>query len=77
METNRKKKKKDLALFMVYLIKKGFYSSRSQGPNHARTFRLNSCLTLSTNSESLSRSLRYSLCVFFTAGSGGVTGYDN
>jgi hypothetical protein len=35
METNRKKKKKDLALFMVYFIKKGFYSSRPQGPPRA------------------------------------------
>jgi hypothetical protein len=31
METNRKKEKKDLALFIGYLIKKEFCSSRSQG----------------------------------------------
>ena len=32
IETNRKKKRKDLALFTVYPIKKGFYSHRFRGP---------------------------------------------
>jgi hypothetical protein len=35
METNRKKAKKDLALFISYFIKKRSCSSRSQGPQRA------------------------------------------